>query len=75
LEGLDGEGEPVDQVVSPHLISLCAELIKRNALSFDDLLPYLEPGDHVIRHLNSKRVELAMQKVKESFTLNMEELD
>jgi hypothetical protein len=41
LEGLDGEGEAVEQVVSPHMITLCAELVKRDALSYQDLLPYL----------------------------------
>lgn len=75
LEGLDGTGEPIEQVISPHLISLCAELIKRDTLTYNDLLPYLEPGDHAIRHINSKRVDLALQKIKECFTLNMEELD
>jgi hypothetical protein len=67
--------EDVDQAVSPHLISMCAELIKKDLLTYQDILPYLEPGDYAIRHLNSKRVELALQKIKECFTLNTEELD
>jgi hypothetical protein len=41
LEGLDGTGEPMEQVISPHLIALCAELIKRDTLAYDDLLSYL----------------------------------
>lgn len=72
---MEAEGEAVEQVVSPHLVSLCAELIKRNALSYQHLFPYLEPADHAIRHINSRKAELAMQKVKECFTLSMEELD
>ena len=44
-------------------------------MSYTDLLPYLEPADHIIRHVNSKKAELSIVMVNKCFTLSMEEID
>lgn len=36
-----GNGEELEQAVSPHLVSLCAELIKQEILTYQDMVPYL----------------------------------
>ena len=54
---------------------MCAQLIKSGILLYQEILPYLEPSDHSIKLINSKRADLALQKIKECFTLNTEELD
>lgn len=36
-----GNGEELEQAVSPHLVSLCAELIKQEILTYQDMIPYL----------------------------------
>lgn len=42
METLDVEnGEEIEQAVSPHLLTLCAELIKQEILTYQDMIPYL----------------------------------
>jgi hypothetical protein len=75
METFESTVENGEQIISPHLISMCAQLIKDGILLYQDVLPYLEPSDYSIKLINSKRADLALQKIKECFTLNTEELD